>query len=138
MFLIKHFLSLLGYKRDSTRSYALDDSLYSVLETLADKEHRPAEDVHADILVDAYERCCEEEALFQRWQTLSPREKDVTAFTCLGYTNRQIAAKLHVSPETVKGYIRVVLIKLNLHSKADLRLLFSRWNFSEWGSPAEI
>jgi DNA-binding CsgD family transcriptional regulator len=31
--------------------------------------------------------------LYERWQKLSLREQDVTALTCLGYTNRQIAAK---------------------------------------------
>jgi len=138
MFVIKRFLSLLGYGRDKLRKYALDEESYSMLESLAVQEQRPAEAVHADILIDAYEQRCTNEALFQRWQALSYREKDVTALTCLGYTNRQIAARMHVSPETVKSYLRVVLVKVNLHSKADLRVLFSRWNFNDWGAPAEI
>jgi hypothetical protein len=28
-----------------------------------------------------------------------------------------------------------VLVKLNLHSKADLRVAFASWDFSAWGPP---
>lgn len=138
MYAIRRFLSLLGFRRDSTRTYALDDQAYSLLETLADAEQRPPEDVHADILLDAYEHRRNQEAIYEKWQSLSPREKDVTALTCLGYTNRQIAARLNVSPDTVKGYVRQALGKLHVHSKTDLRLLFINWNFNEWGPPADI
>jgi len=56
----------------------------------------------------------------------------VAALTCLGYTNRQIAAKLKISPDTVKGYVRQVLVKFNLHGKNELRTLLSAWDFSDW------
>ena len=36
------------------------------------------------------------------WQSLSPCEQDVTALTCRGYANRQMAARLGISPEMVK------------------------------------
>jgi len=138
MYALRRLLAFLGFKRNGTRTYALDDQTYSLLETLAESEQRPAEDVHTDILLNAYEHRRNQEALYQRWQSLSPREKDVTALSCLGYTNRQIAARLNVSPDTVKGYIRQALGKLQVHSKTDLRLLFIHWNFNEWGPPADI
>jgi DNA-binding CsgD family transcriptional regulator len=70
--------------------------------------------------------------LYQRWILLSPREQDVTALTCLKFTNRQIAARLDLSTETVKTYIQKVLNKLSLQSKADLRVTFANWDFSAW------
>ena len=138
MYAVKRLLSRLGFKRSGTRAYALDDESYSLLESLAVREQRSAEDIHADILANAFEQQLSQDALYQYWQSLSPREKDVAALSCLGYTNRQIAAKLHVSPDTVKGYIRQVLGKFHIHSKTDLRLLLFRWNFSEWGPQADI
>lgn len=54
------------------------------------------------------------------------------ALVCLGYTNRQIAARLRLSVETIKTHIRRVLLKFGIHSKTDLRLMFSSWDFSEW------
>lgn len=70
--------------------------------------------------------------LYQQWILLSPREQDVTALTCLRFTNPQIAARLGLSKETVKTYLQKVLNKLGLQSKADLRVLFANWDFDEW------
>jgi DNA-binding NarL/FixJ family response regulator len=137
MYALKNLLIRLGLKRNGTHRYALDDRSYSMLETLAEKEQRPPEEVHADILANALEQHNTQEAIFQCWQSLSPREKDVTALTCLWYTNKQIAAKLHVSPDTVKGYVRQVLVKFHLHSKDELRMLLSKWDFSAWGPKAQ-
>jgi DNA-binding NarL/FixJ family response regulator len=108
-----------------------------MLETLAEREQRPPEEVHADILANALEQQNTQEAIFQCWQSLSPREKDVTALTCLWYTNKQIASKLHVSPDTVKGYVRQALVKFHLHSKDELRMLLGKWDFSAWGPKAQ-
>jgi len=63
---------------------------------------------------------------------LSPREQYVTALTCLRYTNPQIAARLGLSVETVRTYLRKALNKLGLQNKADLRVLFASWDFSEF------
>jgi DNA-binding CsgD family transcriptional regulator len=68
----------------------------------------------------------------QLWIRLSPREQDVTALTCLKYTNRQIAARLGISVETVRTYLVNVLNKLGLETKADLRVFFAGWDFDEW------
>lgn len=75
--------------------------------------------------------------LHQSWLSLSAREQDVTALTCLGYTNRQIAFRLGLSTETVKSYLRNVSYKFNTHSKADLRVTFANWDFSAWHSPRQ-
>jgi DNA-binding CsgD family transcriptional regulator len=73
--------------------------------------------------------------LYQRWIMLSPREQEVTALTCLRYTNPQIASRLNLSVETVKTYLEKVLNKFGLKSKADLRVTFANWDFSEWEKP---
>ena len=139
--MIKRFeelLARLGLKRTSgPRSFALEAGLRSVLVELAEQEGRPAEEVQADLLRTALAQRQAHEDLWQRWQALSPREQDVTAFTCLGYTNRQIASKLRLSPDTVKGYVRQVLVKFNVHSKDELRMQLAQWDFSRWGSEAQ-
>jgi DNA-binding NarL/FixJ family response regulator len=59
-------------------------------------------------------------------QRLTPRQQDVALLTARGLTNRQIAERLIVSTETVKTHVRHVLDKLDLASKADLRLILAR------------
>ena len=68
----------------------------------------------------------------QLWNILSAREQDVTALTCLGYTNPQIAARLGLSVETIRTYLENVSNKSDLKNKAELRVFFASWDFSAW------
>ena len=70
--------------------------------------------------------------LYDRWNSLSIREQQVVAFTCLGYKNDQIAFILGLSTTTVKSYIQKVCNKLDLHSKTEIRVTFAGWDFSKW------
>jgi len=67
-----------------------------------------------------------------RWRALTPRQQQVAALACLNFTNRQIAARLSISPQTVKSHMRNLLHRFNLHSKAELRQALENWDFSEW------
>jgi len=70
--------------------------------------------------------------LYDRWLSLSFREQQVIALTCLGYKNDLIAFKLGLSTTTVKSYIQKVCNKLGLHSKTEIRLTFAGWDFSKF------
>ena len=130
-------LARLGLKRTKRRRlYALDEALDIALIEQAEKEQRPAEEYHADLVAFALAQRQAFEDLNRRWEALSVREQDVTALTCLGYTNRQIAAKLKLKPETVKGYVQKVMIKFRLHGKGELRIRLGSWDFSKWGPEA--
>jgi DNA-binding CsgD family transcriptional regulator len=131
-----HLLARLGFRGGDFHSYELDEQLYTALEILAEEERRPSDEVHADLLAGALEERNTREVLLAWWRRLSPREQDVAALTCLGYTNRQIAARLQLSPATVKGYVRQVLVKFRAHGKEELRVLLRHWDFSAWGPEA--
>ena len=119
------------------RYFALDEKLQTALVDLADREGRPAEEIQVELLTAGLAHLQTSERLKECWGTLSQREQEVTAYTCLGYTNRQMAARMGVSPDTVKGYVRQALVKFDLHSKDELRMLLGNWDFSEWGPPAQ-
>ena len=63
---------------------------------------------------------------------LTPREQQVARLTARGFTNRQIAETLVVSPETVKTHVRHVLAKVGVRSKTDLRLLLLDLRIRWW------
>lgn len=63
-------------------------------------------------------------------QALTPRERDVAQLILLGRTNRQIAAALYISTETVRTHVRHVLEKFGASSKADFRLRLRRLDIS--------
>jgi DNA-binding CsgD family transcriptional regulator len=72
------------------------------------------------------------EAHLGHWRALTPRQQQVAALACLNFTNRQIAARLGISPQTVKAHLRNLLHRFELHGKAELRQALEDWDFSEW------
>ena len=122
----------MGLQQKKKYSYILGEPLHLELTDSATQEtHTQEKQVSASQAVgQSYNPI--KDALYQRWLFLSPRDQDVIALTCLGYTNRQIAFRLGISTGTVKSYIQNVFYKLDLHSKTDLRLTFYGWDFSAW------
>jgi DNA-binding NarL/FixJ family response regulator len=117
------------------RFFELDAPLEAALNERAGRERLSVEQVQADLLTAGLADMQAADELKQRWATLTPREQDVAALACLGYTNRQIAARLSLSPETVKSHVHMALVKLQVRCKEDLRLLFAGWDFSAWAPP---
>lgn len=72
------------------------------------------------------------------WQTLTDREKETAAFTCLGYTNQEIAQKMFISPNTVKTHLRRILRKFDVNSKTELQLLLAAWDFHAWDQSSDL
>jgi DNA-binding CsgD family transcriptional regulator len=103
-----------------------------VLRELSKRELRPEDEIAADLLANALARHQAAEENLLRWRALTPREQEVSALTCLNFTNVQIADHQMISPETVKTHIRNVLSKFKLHSKNELRHNLSDWDFSAW------
>ena len=56
--------------------------------------------------------------------TLTDRERDVLQWIATGMSNKQIAAQLFISEETVKVHIRNLLRKLNVHSRVAATVLY--------------
>jgi DNA-binding CsgD family transcriptional regulator len=109
-----------------------DGEIGRALRELSQSELRPEDEIAADLLTNAIARHQAAEENLRRWRALTPREQEVSALTCLNFTNVQIADHLTISPETVKTHIRNVLAKFKLHSKNELRQNLSDWDFSAW------
>jgi len=116
----------------SKRAFELDQPLVEALRHLAEREHRPQDEVAVDLLSAALAQRQAAEVNLRVWQSLSSRQQQVTALICLNYTNRQIAARLVITTETVKSHVRNVLRKFNMHTKTELRQTLAEWDFSEW------
>ncbi len=119
-------------QRSGLRSYTLEEPLHTTLISLAEQQGRSLDELAADLLAAGLARQHTATSLWQRWLSLSPREQDVSALTCLGYTNRQIAARLGISDETVKTHLQNTMVKFDLHGKSELRMTLAGWDFSAW------
>lgn len=139
MSFLKKLLRSLGLTdQPSERQYELDAALRAWLEEVAYQERRPVEEVAVDLIQEAMGQRQIATANLQRWRELSPRQQDITALTCLGYTNQQIAIRLHLSPETIKTHLRNILQKFGVKTKFELRQLLSDLDFSAWEHPPPI
>jgi DNA-binding CsgD family transcriptional regulator len=125
-------LERLGLRRIERRRYTLNGPLVDYVVALAEHEHRSPEEVAAELVASGAAQRDQASDSYSRWLTLSQREKEVAALVCLGLTNRQIAARLIISPETAKSHIKRVLSKFDLHSKDELRILMADWDFNAW------
>ena len=110
----------------------MSDSLQVTLSTIAKDEGRPENELIPELLNAGLTQYVSNERIWKKWETLSPREKDVAALVCLGYTNREIGARLSISSETVKDRLETALKKFNFTKRTELRDLLSIWDFSEW------
>lgn len=57
---------------------------------------------------------------------LSPREHEVLALVARGFTNKDIAETLYVSPNTVKTHVASLLHKLDAETRAQLAAIVTR------------
>jgi len=125
-------LTALGYPAAPRLSFHADVGLIQSLEALAYQEQRGVDEVAVDLLSFALNQRQARDHCMHQWQTLSPRQREVTALICLNYNNRQIAACLEVSPETIKTHVRHVLRKFEANNKVELRQALADWDFSAW------
>ncbi len=134
MSLWHRLLYWLGLRRDpGPRYYTLDERTDSALQSIAARQRRSPQEVASQLLTVSLTQQQTTTGLWRRWLSLSPREQQVTALTCLGLTNPQIAARLGVSIETVRTHLRNAQYKFHVTSKADLRVLLADWDFGAWG-----
>jgi DNA-binding CsgD family transcriptional regulator len=90
------------------------------------------QEVAQDLLKTALVERQVAEAYLERWGALTLRQQQVAALACLNFTNRQIAARLGISPQTVKSHLYNLLHRFELNSKSELRQALSDWDFSQW------
>jgi DNA-binding CsgD family transcriptional regulator len=125
-----HWINPLG--RIRLLVLALDPVDAAYLAQIANNTGASKQEAAQDLLKTALVDHQLAEAYLERWQALTPRQQQVAALACLNFTNRQIAARLGVSPQTVKSHMYNLLHRFELRSKAELRYALSNWDFSEW------
>jgi len=126
-------LGWLGLHRVSGfRVFKLRSDLHTTLSTLAEHTGQPEDELAEAVFASGLDYYYSQDTFWKVWENLTPRERDVTALTCLGHTNRQMASALGISSETVKTHVANALRKFNLHSKADLRVVLANWDFTPW------
>ena len=117
---------------EQPRVFLRDEELVAAIKDVAKQQNRAEEDVIADFTKAGLNQLLTQNELEERWSSLSHREQQVVALSCLGYRNYQIAEKLVIAPETVKTHLHSIFNKFNLRSSKELRFALKHWDFREW------
>ncbi len=62
--------------------------------------------------------------------TLTEREEEVLVYLIQGYTNKQIAEKLIITPATVKAHVSSILHKTGVKNRLELALYATAHGYS--------
>ena len=114
------------------RTFTLDLELQHSLQSLAEQEQRTPQEVAANLIQAALHSRQVAAQCWRRWNALSAREQEITALVCLNYTSRQAAARLGISPATIKTHVHSILSKFEASNRHELRQLLAGWDFSAW------
>lgn len=132
MYPIHYILDRLRLLLDTKRTFRLDKKLSQTIEDFARLEDLPPEEIATGLLTGALVDRGEAEMELKRCRSLSFREKQVVALVCQGHANAEIAARLGISIHTVASHMHNVREKLDLRSKAEIRLALADWDFTPW------
>lgn len=120
------------FRRRTSRNFRLEVDTLQSIKYLAVKEKLSPEEVADLIIVNALRDIEAQEDNYNRWQTLTRREKEVAALICRGYNTQEIAARLSIAKPTVKTHVTHILSKYDVPDRQTLRLLLKGWDFNGW------
>ncbi len=134
MFLLPPFLrQFFGkrQKRRDSRIFFKDEQLVVKVKEIAVDQRRGEQEVYDDIIEAGMKVLRDKDQYASIWDSLSHREQQVTALTCLGYRSYEMADMLGISYETVRTHSKHIYVKFGLNRK-ELRLALQDWDFQEW------
>ncbi len=85
-------------------------------------------------LIDEFKQMSKPEKAPGPGLRLTERELDVLRLVAQGHSNKEIAARLYISENTVKNHVRNMLEKLQLHSRMEAVMYAVRENLLEFPS----
>ncbi|MBL8049634.1 MAG: response regulator transcription factor [Anaerolineales bacterium] len=114
------------------RTFEIAESLHTSVTTLAQHEGRTINEIFPDLLAAGLTQYSTNDRFWKKWESLTPREQEVTALLCLGYSNKEIAVRMGVTEAAVKFHLRNVYSKFRVKNRSKLRQILAGWDFSGW------
>ncbi len=118
-------------QKQDTRAFSYDGQFAMTLTEIARRQNRDQSDVLQSILKAGVDEILRNDQYTLSWDALSPREKEVTALICMGYSSYEIASMLSISYDTVRTHSKHIYVKFGLKRK-ELREALKDWRFTEW------
>jgi len=75
---------------------------------------------HIAVFLERSQRAFVELAQVSRQYRLTPREREAMALLLHGLTSKQIAERMHVSPNTVKAFLRLIMLRMSVSTRSGI------------------
>lgn len=102
------------------------------IQQIADYEEVDVDVVAVEILAIGLVQHQRYKRAMRRWHKLTPKEREVTAFLCLGLSNEGIGEQLTIATGTVKAHVHHVLRKFEVQNRSQLQDLLVWWDAAAW------
>ncbi len=129
---LSHFFRKWRQPPPIERQFELNAELLVSLQALAKHRHSTPAAVMTELVQRALLMEQVEKETWQNWQSLTPREKEVTALICDGLATAAICEHLGIANETVRTHVRNLLGKFGVANRKELRRLLVKWDFNAW------
>lgn len=109
--------------RSANRTYHCRSFPLGDLENRQEANHKNGHNAPAELLVVLLERMNGEaiaSAELSRHFGLTYREQETVKFLLEGLTSKEIAARMRISPNTVKAFLRLVMVKMNVSTRSGI------------------
>lgn len=128
----KWFRSLIGLRTDTRSRSHKNTKVRLQVSQIAEREGRPEPEIVTELLVAGLQKYYSRQEVISKWESLSPRQKEVAMLIEKGMTNEHIAKRLLVSNETVKTHVAHILRKFNVREKSDVRHMLGVMKKNHW------
>jgi two-component system response regulator DegU len=100
------------------------EDLVGTIKSVANGEHPINESVMrrpkvAEQVLEQFGELSSKSAVQTLMAPLTPREKEILSYVAQGYINKQIAAELEISVQTIKNHVTSILRKLNANVRTE-------------------
>lgn len=117
--------NLFAALRSGARGYILKDQdkdkIVSYLQGI--QQNKPAMSAaSSQRLIDHFNNAGAELTSEIKKAQLTPRETEVTQLVAKGYSAEETADLLHLSPDTIRGYVKTIYQKLEVNNRSELTL----------------
>lgn len=102
------------------------------MQQMAEYEQIDLEQLAVEVLAAGMDQRRRLKRSMHHWHRLTPKEREVTAYICLGLSNEEIGQALEIATGTVKAHVHHILRKFEVQNRSQLQQLLVWWDAGAW------
>ncbi len=127
-------LVALHLRQDSPDFFQYEDQMSGQVVRLQLSADLTRDALHDQLLGLGVRQAARNQEYLRLWEELTPRQKQVCALICLGYSYAEIRQMLGIKHVTVIAHAKSILQKFKFSSRGELQARLESWDFGAGGA----